>query len=115
MTNTSKTLGNSTLQIGRIGLGFMGMSAFYGRTLDEADHIKTLHTAIDLGVNHSDTADMYGAGHNEALVSNAFSDRWDKVTVATKFGVQRGPNGEWPGIAGLDHVSANECRGTAAE
>jgi len=76
MTNPPKTLGNSTLQIGRIGLGCMGMSEFYSGKLDEAGHIKTLHAAIDLGVNHFDTADMYGVGHNEALISKAFSDRW---------------------------------------
>ena len=68
----------------------MGMSEFYGGTQSEAGPIKTLHTAINLVVNHSDTADMYGAGHNEALVSNAFSDRWDKVTMLPKFGVRRG-------------------------
>jgi aryl-alcohol dehydrogenase-like predicted oxidoreductase len=96
MTNLPKTLGDSTLQVGRIGLGCMGVSEFYGGTRDEADHIKTLHAAIDLGVNHFDTADMYGVGHNEELVSKAFPDRWDKVTAATKFGVRRGANGEWP-------------------
>jgi aryl-alcohol dehydrogenase-like predicted oxidoreductase len=78
------------LQIGRIGLGCIGMSEFYGGKLDEAGHIKTLHAAIDLGVNHFDTADMYGVGHNEKVISKAFSNRWDKVTLATKFGVLRG-------------------------
>ena len=96
MTNLPKTLGDSTLQVGRIGLGCMGVSEFYGGTRDEADHIKALHAAIDLGVNHLDTADMYGVGHNEELVSKAFPDRWDKVTAATKFGVRRDANGEWP-------------------
>jgi aryl-alcohol dehydrogenase-like predicted oxidoreductase len=109
MTNTPKTLGNSTLQVGRIGLGCMGMSEFYGGTRDEADHIKTLHTAIDLGINLFDTADMYGVGHNEELVSKAFSDRWDKVTVATKFGVRRGANGEWLGISGRPEYVKEAC------
>jgi aryl-alcohol dehydrogenase-like predicted oxidoreductase len=109
MTNPPKTLGNSTLQVGRIGLGCMGMSEFYGGALDEAGHIKTLHAAIDLGVNHFDTADMYGVGHNEELISKAFSDRWDKVTVATKFGVQRGPNGEWLGICGRPEYVKEAC------
>ena len=109
MTNPPKTLGNSTLQIGRIGLGCMGMSEFYSGTLDEAGHIKTLHTAIDLGVNHFDTADMYGAGHNEELLAKAFSDRWEKVTVATKFGVRRGPNGEWLGISGRPEYVKEAC------
>jgi aryl-alcohol dehydrogenase-like predicted oxidoreductase len=109
MTNTPVTLGNSTLQIGRIGLGCMGMSEFYGGTHDEADHIKILHTAIELGINHFDTADMYGVGRNEALVSKAFSDRWDKVTVATKFGVQRGAKGELLGICGRPEYVKDAC------
>jgi len=87
----------------------MGMSEFYGGTRDEAAHVKTLHAAIDLGINHFDTSDMYGAGHNEALVSRAFSDRWDRVTLATKFGVQRGPNGEWLGISGRPEYVKQAC------
>lgn len=109
MTNTPTTLGNSTLQVGRIGLGCMGMSDFYGGTRDEASHIKTLHAAIELGINHFDTADMYGVGHNEELLSKAFSDRWDKVTVATKFGVRRGPNGEWLGTCARPEYVREAC------
>jgi aryl-alcohol dehydrogenase-like predicted oxidoreductase len=109
MTNTPRTLGNSTLQVGRIGLGCMGMSEFYSGTRDEAGHIKTLHAAIDLGINFFDTADMYGVGHNEELISKAFSDRWDKVTVATKFGVQRGANGEWLGLCGRPEYVKEAC------
>ena len=112
-TPTQKTaLGNSTLQIGRIGLGCMGMSEFYGGTRDEAgevSNIQTLHSAIDLGVNFFDTADMYGAGHNEELLARAFSDRWAEVTVATKFGVRRGANGEWLGICGRPEYVKEAC------
>ena len=109
MTNTQTKLGNSTLQVGRIGLGCMGMSEFYGGTRDEVSHIKTLHAAIDLGINFFDTADMYGVGHNETLLSKAFADRWDKVTVATKFGVQRGENGEWLGFCGRPEYVKEAC------
>lgn len=109
MTNTPKKLGNSTLEVGRIGLGCMGMSEFYGGTRDEAAHIKTLHAAIELGIQHFDTADMYGAGHNEELLGKAFADRRGKVTVATKFGVQRGPNGEWLGISGRPEYVKEAC------
>ena len=109
MTNSPKKLGNSTLQVGRIGLGCMGMSEFYGGTRDEAAHIETLRAAIDLGIQFFDTADMYGAGHNEELLAKAFSDRWDKVTVATKFGVRRGPNGEWLGISGRPEYVKEAC------
>mgnify|MGYP006292485179 CR=1 FL=1 len=109
MKNTPQTLGNSTLQVGRIGLGCMGMSEFYGGALDEAGHIATLHAAVDLGINHFDTADMYGVGHNEVLLGKAFADRWDKVTVATKFGVRRGANGEWLGISGRPAYVKEAC------
>ena len=109
MMNSPGKLGNSTLQVGRIGLGCMGMSEFYGGTRDEAAHIRLLHAAIELGVNHFDTADVYGNGHNEALLSRAFSDRWDRVTVATKFGVRRGPMGEWLGLCGRRKYVKEAC------
>jgi aryl-alcohol dehydrogenase-like predicted oxidoreductase len=109
MTNTPQTLGNSTLQVGRIGLGCMGMSEFYGGTRDKAGHIKTLHAAIDLGVNLFDTADIYGLGHNEELLCKAFSDRWDKVTVATKFGARRGVDGQWLDICGRPEYLKQAC------
>jgi aryl-alcohol dehydrogenase-like predicted oxidoreductase len=109
MMNVPKALGTSTLKVGRIGLGCMGMSDFYGGTRDEAGHIRALHAAVDLGINFFDTADMYGVGHNEALVSKAFSDRWDKVVVATKFGIRRGPNGEWLGVCGRPEYVKEAC------
>jgi len=109
MTNTQKTLGNSTLQVGRIGLGCMGMSEFYGGTRDVATHVKTLHAALELGINHFDTADVYGVGRNEELLSKAFSDRWDRVTVATKFGARRGPDGAWLGLCGRPDYVKEAC------
>ncbi|MCC7141845.1 MAG: aldo/keto reductase [Candidatus Eisenbacteria bacterium] len=109
MTSRRATLGRSTLQVERIGLGCMGMSEFYGGTRDEVEHTRTLHAAIELGIDHFDTADMYGSGHNEELVGKAFADRWDKVTVATKFAVRRGPNGEWLGICGRPEYVREAC------
>ena len=91
-------LGHSELDITRIGLGCMGMSEFYGPS-DDNESIKTLHAALDAGVNFFDTADMYGSGHNEQLVGRAFKGRWDKLVLATKFAVVRGPNGERLGIS----------------
>lgn len=95
----STILGNSTVSVNRIGLGCMGMSEFYG-SFDESESIKTLHKAIDLGVNFFDTADMYASGANEKLIGNAFKGRWSDVILATKFGVMRGSNGEWLGLNG---------------
>lgn len=101
-------LGNSTLNINRIGLGCMGMSEFYG-AFDEHESIKTLHHAIDLGVNFFDTADMYGWGANEKLIGRAFRDKWSQVVLATKFAVMRGPNGEWLGLNGQPEYIMAAC------
>lgn len=109
MRNPRKPLGGSTLQVGRIGLGCMGMSEFYGGARDDAAAVATLHAAVELGVDHFDTADMYGAGHNEALLARAFADRWDRVTVATKFGVRRGPDGEWLGLSARPEYVKEAC------
>jgi aryl-alcohol dehydrogenase-like predicted oxidoreductase len=104
----STILGNSTLHVNRIGLGCMGMSEFYG-SFDESESIKTLHKAIDLGVNFFDTADMYGWGANEKLVRRAFEGKWDQVVLATKFGVVRGENGEWLGVNGQPDYVKKAC------
>jgi aryl-alcohol dehydrogenase-like predicted oxidoreductase len=102
------TLGHSTLNVKRIGLGCMGMSEFYG-SFNEEESIKTLHKAIDLGVNFFDTADMYGSGANEQLLGKAFKDRWDNLNLATKFAVMRGPNGEFNGLSGKPEYIRKAC------
>lgn len=104
----SAILGNSTLTVNRIGLGCMGMSEFYG-AFDETESMNTLHKAIDLGVNFFDTADMYGSGANERLLGKAFKGRWNEVVLATKFGVVRGPNGEWLGLNGQPEYIKKAC------
>jgi aryl-alcohol dehydrogenase-like predicted oxidoreductase len=81
----TRTLGNTGREISAIGLGCMSMSPVYGPT-DDAASIKTIHRAIELGINFLDTADIYGAGHNEELVGRAIRDRRDRVLLATKFG-----------------------------
>jgi aryl-alcohol dehydrogenase-like predicted oxidoreductase len=96
------------LEVSAIGLGCMGMSEFYGQT-DEAESIRVLHRSIDLGMNFFDTADMYGTGRNEQLVGKAIRDRRDRVTLATKFGNVRGPNGEFLGISGKPDYVRSAC------
>ena len=102
------TLGHSTLEINRIGLGCMGMSEFYG-SFDEQESVNTLHKAIDLGVNFFDTADMYGSGANEKLLGKAFNDRWHDVVLATKFAIMRGPNGAFNGVSGKPEYIRKAC------
>ncbi len=104
----STILGSSNLSVNRIGLGCMGMSEFYG-SFDESESINTLHKAIDLGVNFFDTADMYASGANEKLIGKAFRGRWNNVILATKFGVVRGPNGEWLGLNGQPEYIKKAC------
>jgi aryl-alcohol dehydrogenase-like predicted oxidoreductase len=76
------------LEVGRIGLGAMGMSTAYtGAGSDDAESIRTIHRALDLGVTLIDTAEIYGPFVNEELVGRAIKDRRDEVVLATKFGM----------------------------
>ena len=80
------TLGK--LEVGRIGLGAMGMSQGYtGAGSDDAGSIRTIHRALDLGVTLIDTAEIYGPFTNEELVGRAVAGRRDQVVLATKFGL----------------------------
>lgn len=78
----------------------MGMSGVYGNS-DDDESIRTVHAAIDAGVDLLDTGDFYGMGHNEMLISRALKERSrDDVTLSVKFGAQRGPDGSWFGFDG---------------
>ncbi len=76
------------LTVSAQGLGCMGMSEWYGAT-DWDESIATINRALDLGVTFIDTADIYGAGHNEVLVGRGIAHRRDEVQLATKFGIDR--------------------------
>jgi aryl-alcohol dehydrogenase-like predicted oxidoreductase len=80
-----RTLGTQGLTVSELGLGCMGMSFAYGAA-DETESIKTIHRAIELGINFLDTAEIYGPFTNEKLVGKAIAGKRDRVVIATKFG-----------------------------
>lgn len=87
-----RKLGRNGPEVSAVGLGCMGMSAFYGGA-DEAQSIAVIHRALDLGVTLFDTAEMYGPHTNEVLVGKALKGRRDEAFIATKFGINRQPDG----------------------
>ncbi len=87
-----RKLGNTNVELSAVGLGCMGMSAAYGHP-DNMESIATLHRALDLGVNFLDTADVYGNGANEELISEVLVENRDRIFIATKFGFRQKENG----------------------
>ncbi|UBV43902.1 aldo/keto reductase [Deinococcus taeanensis] len=85
----TRTLG--TLTVSALGLGCMGMSAFYGPR-DDSENLRTLDRALELGVTFYDTADMYGPHTNEELLGGWLQGKRDRVILATKFGIQFAPD-----------------------
>ncbi|MFE9558020.1 aldo/keto reductase [Streptomyces sp. NPDC006703] len=99
----------SGLKVSALGLGCMGMSDLYGAG-DDAESIATLHRALDQGVTLLDTADMYGPFTNETLVGRAIAGRRrEEVVLATKFGIERAPDGTTLGINGRPDYVRSAC------
>jgi len=106
----TRTLGQSGISVSAIGLGCMGLSEFYGEPAQESAAVDLLHRAVDLGVTHFDTAEIYGMGHNERLLGKAFAGRWDRIVLATKFGPQRDPaTGAFVGVDGSPASVRSSC------
>lgn len=92
-----RELGKSGLKVSALGLGCMGMSMGYGPAADINDMVKLIHQAVEMGVDHFDTAEVYGPFVNEELLGKALSPIRNKVTIATKFGFKPDPanGGAW--------------------
>lgn len=101
-----KELARTGEKLSAVGLGCMGMSAAYG-TADDTESIATLEYALDLGINFWDTADIYGNGINEELISKVLVPNRDKIFIATKFGFRiRGGSGD-VFVGGESYVDAS--------
>jgi aryl-alcohol dehydrogenase-like predicted oxidoreductase len=103
-----RRLGKSSLVVSALGLGCMGMSQSYG-TPDDAESIATINHAIDRGITLLDTADMYGGGTNEELLSGVLAKRRNEVILATKFGNMRQPDGRFLGVNGKPEYVQAAC------
>jgi aryl-alcohol dehydrogenase-like predicted oxidoreductase len=103
--NKVKHISIGGLEVSRIGLGAMSMSGYYNiGSGNDDESVRTIHRALELGVTHIDTAEIYGPFSNEALVGRAIRGRRDQVVVATKFGIVSHAGGG-PGV--LDSSPAN--------
>lgn len=98
--------------VSALGLGCMGMSEFYG-PVDELEAIKTLERAVELGITHFDTADVYGFGHNEELIGRTLKSHRDQLFIATKFGIVRDKNDSTArGMNGHPAYVKTSCEGS---
>jgi aryl-alcohol dehydrogenase-like predicted oxidoreductase len=103
-----RKLGRSGIEVSTVGLGLMSMSGIYGNANDD-ESIAVIHHAIERGINHLDSSDMYGWGHNETLLGRALKGGWrDKALVVTKFGQVKGADGK-QGIDGRPQYVQQAC------
>src|SRR6185503_5038019 len=103
----TRTLGRSGIKVSAVGLGLMSMSGIYGNANDD-ESIRVIHHALDKGINHLDSSDMYGWGHNEALLGKALKGRREGVIVATKFGQTKDADGK-QGVNGKPAYVMQAC------
>jgi aryl-alcohol dehydrogenase-like predicted oxidoreductase len=104
-----RRLGRSGQTVSAIGLGCMGMSAYYGPDRDEQESLATISRALELGVNFLDTADIYGFGKNEELVGRALKGKRNEVILATKFGMSFDAEGHHLGVNGQPAYVRRAC------
>jgi aryl-alcohol dehydrogenase-like predicted oxidoreductase len=102
-----RALGRGGLAVSAVGLGCMSLSGVYGAA-DDAASEELIRYAIDLGVDHLDSSDMYGWGHNEELVGRAIKGRRNRVVLATKFGQVQNPGGR-NGVNGRPEYVIEAC------
>jgi aryl-alcohol dehydrogenase-like predicted oxidoreductase len=102
-----RKLGTQGLAVSTIGLGCMGLSGVYGAA-DDAQSEDLIRKAVDLGVDHLDSSDMYGWGHNEELLGRAIKGRRDRVVLVTKFGQTRREGGA-NGVDGSPRYVMQAC------
>ncbi|MBI1733608.1 MAG: aldo/keto reductase [Candidatus Rokubacteria bacterium] len=103
-----RTLGRSGLGVSAIGLGLMSMSGAYGKP-DDAESIRVIHRALDLGVTLLDSSDMYGWGQNEELLGRALKGRRERAFVVTKFGQVKNPSGSGNLVDGRPDYVRQAC------
>lgn len=102
-----RPLGRNGLSVSAVGLGCMSLSGIYGAAEDAQSEALIRH-AIDIGINHLDSSDMYGWGHNEEVVGRAIKGRRDKVVLASKFGQVR-REGQGNGVDGRPQYVQQAC------
>ena len=102
-----RRLGTQGLSVSVIGLGCMSLSGVYGEA-DDAESLDLIRTAVDNGIDHFDSSDMYGWGHNEGVLGRALHGLRDKVVLATKFGQTQNPGGP-NGVNGRPDYVRSAC------
>src|SRR3712207_7622495 len=103
-----RTLGAGGPAVSAVGLGCMSLSGVYGEA-DDAASEALIRAAVDLGVTHLDSSDMYGWGHNEGVLGRALKGLRDRVVLATKFGQVRREGGGANAVDGRPEYVRQAC------